>query len=119
MKVVLRWVRGTASMVASTVGTSLFCNIAMADQYLSIMLASSMFKDVYQKGGYEARLLSRSCEDGATVTSVLVPWNTCGLTQSTVLGVATLTYLPYCFFNILSPITSILVAGLGWKIKRK
>lgn len=119
MKVVLRWVRGTASLVASTVGTSLFCNIAMADQYLSIMLASSMFKDVYKKGGYEARLLSRSCEDGATVTSVLVPWNTCGLTQSTVLGVATLTYLPYCFFNILSPITSILVAGLGWKIKRK
>jgi NhaC family Na+:H+ antiporter len=119
MKLVLHWVRGTASLVASTVGTSLFCNIAMADQYLSIMLASSMFKDVYQKGGYEARLLSRSCEDGATVTSVLVPWNTCGLTQSTVLGVATLTYLPYCFFNILSPITSILVAGLGWKIKRK
>ena len=119
MKLVLHWVRGTASLVASTVGTSLFCNIAMADQYLSIMLASSIFKDVYQKGGYEARLLSRSCEDGATVTSVLVPWNTCGLTQSTVLGVATLTYLPYCFFNILSPITSILVAGLGWKIKRK
>jgi NhaC family Na+:H+ antiporter len=119
MRYVLRFVRGTASLVATTVGSSLFCNIATADQYLSIMLASSMFKDVYQKGGYEARLLSRSCEDGATVTSVLVPWNTCGLTQSTVLGVATLTYLPYCFFNILSPITSILVAGLGWKIKRK
>ncbi len=119
MKVVLRWVRGTASLVASTVGTSLFCNIAMADQYLSIMLASSMFKDVYKNKGYESRLLSRSCEDGATVTSVLVPWNTCGLTQSTVLGVATLTYLPYCFFNLLSPITSVLVAALGWKIKRK
>ena len=114
MKVVLRWVRGTASMVASTVGTSLFCNIAMADQYLSIMLASSMFKDVYKSRGYESRLLSRSCEDGATVTSVLVPWNTCGLTQSTVLGVATLTYLPYCFFNFLSPVTSIVVAALGW-----
>ena len=119
MKVVLRWVRGTASMVASTVGTSLFCNIAMADQYLSIMLASSMFKDVYKERGYESRLLSRSCEDGATVTSVLVPWNTCGLTQSTVLGVATLTYLPYCFFNFLSPVTSIVVAAIGWKIKRK
>ena len=119
MKVVLRLVRGTASMVASTVGTSLFCNIAMADQYLSIMLASSMFKDVYKNRGYESRLLSRSCEDGATVTSVLVPWNTCGLTQSTVLGVATLTYLPYCFFNFLSPVTSIVVAALGWKIKRK
>ena len=118
MRIVLRWVRGTASLVASTVGTSLFCNIAMADQYLSIMLASSMFKDTYRERGYEARLLSRSCEDGATVTSVLVPWNTCGLTQSTVLGVATLTYLPYCFFNLLSPVTSVVVAALGWKIKR-
>jgi NhaC family Na+:H+ antiporter len=119
MRVVLRMVRGTASLVASTVGTALFCNVAMADQYLSIMLSSSMFKDTYQKRGYEARLLSRSCEDGATVTSVLVPWNTCGLTQSTVLGVATLTYLPYCFFNLLSPLTSIAVAAIGWKIVRK
>ena len=119
MQVVLRFARGTASLVASTVGTALFCNIAMADQYLSIMLSSSMFKDTYQKRGYEPRLLSRSCEDGATVTSVLVPWNTCGLTQSTVLGVATLTYLPYCFFNFLQPVTSIVVAAMGWKIRRK
>ena len=119
MHVVLRFVKGTASLVASTVGTGLFCNIAMADQYLSIMLASSMFKDTYQKEGYESRLLSRSCEDGATVTSVLIPWNTCGLTQSTVLGVATLTYLPYCFFNLLSPVVSVIVAATGWKIYRK
>ena len=118
MNLVLRLVRGTALLVASTVGTALFCNIAMADQYLSIMLTSSMFKDTFREKGYEPRLLSRSCEDGATVTSVLVPWNTCGLTQSTVLGVATLTYLPYCFFNFLSPITSILVAAIGWKIKK-
>ena len=119
MRQVLRFARGTASLVASTVGTSLFCNVATADQYLSIMLASSMFKDEYMKRGYEPRLLSRTCEDSATVTSVLVPWNTCGLTQSTVLGVATLTYLPYCFFNFLSPITSVIVAATGWKIKRK
>ncbi len=118
MRIVLRWVRGTASLVASTVGSALFCNIAMADQYLSIMLTSSMFRDTYLQRGYESRLLSRSCEDGATVTSVLVPWNTCGLTQSTVLGVATLTYLPYCFFNFLSPVTSIVVAAIGWKIYR-
>ena len=119
MRQVLRFAKGTVSLVASTVGTSLFCNIATADQYLSIMLASSMFKDEYVKRGYEPRLLSRTCEDSATVTSVLVPWNTCGLTQSTVLGVATLTYLPYCFFNFLSPVTSIVVAALGWKINRK
>ena len=119
MRQVLRFAKGTVSLVASTVGTSLFCNIATADQYLSIMLASSMFKDEYVKRGYEPRLLSRTCEDSATVTSVLVPWNTCGLTQSTVLGVATLTYLPYCFFNFLSPVTSIVVAAIGWKIKRR
>ena len=119
ISVILRFVRGTTSLVASTVGMSLFFNIAMADQYLAIMLSSSMFRDTYKEKGYESRLLSRSCEDGGTVTSVLVPWNTCGLTQSTVLGVSTLTYLPYCFFNILSPVISILVAALGWKIYRK
>lgn len=118
MRVVLHFVRGTASLVASTVGTALFCNVAMADQYLSIMLSTSMFKDAYRQRGYESRLLSRSCEDGATVTSVLVPWNTCGLTQSTVLGVATLTYLPFCFFNYLSPLASIIVAATGWKIRK-
>jgi NhaC family Na+:H+ antiporter len=119
MALVLRCVRGTTSLVAATVGTGLFCNVAMADQYLSIMLASSMFKDSYSQRGYEPRLLSRSCEDSATVTSVLVPWNTCGLTQSTVLGVATLTYLPFCFFNYLSPVASVIVAATGWKIKRR
>ena len=118
MGLILRFAKGTASLVASTVGTAIFCNIATADQYLSIMLSSSMFKDTYQQKGYEARLLSRSCEDGATVTSVLIPWNTCGLTQSTVLGVATLTYLPYCFFNYLSPLMSIFIASIGWKIRR-
>ena len=111
--------KGTTSLVASTVGSAIFLNITSADQFLSIILTSSMFKDMYAKMGYESRLLSRSCEDGGTVTSVLVPWNTCGLTQSTVLGVATLTYLPYCFFNLLSPIVSIAVAALGWKIKRQ
>lgn len=118
MRLVLRFANGTASLVASTVGTALFCNIATADQYLSIMLSSSMFKDTYREKGYEPRLLSRTCEDSATVTSVLVPWNTCGLTQSTVLGVATLTYLPFCFFNYLSPLTSVIVAATGWKIRK-
>ncbi len=63
--------------------------------------------------------LSRTTEDAATVTSVLIPWNTCGMTQSTVLGVPTLTYLPYCFFNYLSPLMSIFIAATGWRIYRK
>jgi NhaC family Na+:H+ antiporter len=118
MHLVLRFARGTASLIASTVGFGVTCNIVLADQYLSIMLSSSMFKDTFQERGYEQRLLSRSCEDSATVTSVLVPWNTCGLTQSTVLGVATLTYLPYCFFNYISPLMSVFIASIGWKIKK-
>ncbi|MBQ2588710.1 MAG: Na+/H+ antiporter NhaC, partial [Prevotella sp.] len=118
MGYILRMVRGTFSLVASTVLSGIFLNITTADQFLSIILTSSMFKESYQKHGLENRLLSRSCEDGCTVTSVLVPWNTCGLTQSTVLGVATIAYLPYCFFNLLSPISSMVVAAFGWKIKK-
>ena len=118
MTLLLRFVRGTASLVASTAFTGIFCNIALADQFLSIILTSSVFQDIYRERGYESRLLSRTCEDGATVTSVLVPWNTCGLVQSTVLGVATLAYLPYCFFNLLSPVTSVVVAAAGWGIRR-
>ena len=117
--VIIRWVRTRVSLVASTVGTGMFLNVATGDQFISIVLTADMFRNVYEKEGYEARLLSRTTEDAVTVTSVLVPWNTCGLTQSTVLGVATLTYLPYCFFNFLSPVTSIVVAAIGWKIKRK
>ena len=119
MRYIQKLVKGTTSLVASSVGSALFLNITTADQFLSIILTSSMFKNMYAKMGYEPRLLSRSCEDGGTVTSVLVPWNTCGLTQSTVLGVATLTYLPYCFFNLLSPVVSISVAAIGWKINKK
>ena len=119
MSLVLRFVRGTASLVASTALTGIFCNIALADQFLSIILTSSVFKDIYRDRGYESRLLSRTSEDSATVTSVLVPWNTCGLVQSTVLGVATLTYLPFCFFNYLSPVTSVIVAATGRGIVRK
>ena len=116
--VIVKWVRTRLSLVTSTVGTGLFLNLTTGDQFISIVLTADMFRDVYKKEGYEGRLLSRTTEDAATVTSVLVPWNTCGMTQATVLGVPTLTYLPYCFFNILSPLTTIVVAAIGWKIKR-
>lgn len=118
-RVVISWVRSRAGLVASTASTGLFLNVTTGDQFISIVLTANMFQNVYEKQGYEPRLLSRTCEDSATVTSVLVPWNTCGMTQSTVLGVATIAYLPYCFFNILSPLMTIAVAAIGWKIKRK
>ena len=113
-------VKGRTSLVASTATTGLMLNVAIADQYLCILLTGNMFRDVYDEQGYERRLLSRTTEDAVTVTSVLVPWNTCGMTQSTVLGVPTFAYLPYCFFNIISPLMSVIVAATGYKIfKRK
>ena len=117
-QVIVRFVRSRVSLVSSTVGTGIFLNITTGDQFISIVLNADIYKEVYRRQGYETRLLSRSCEDSATVTSVLIPWNTCGMTQSTVLGVPTLTYLPYCFFNLISPLMSILVATVGWRIYR-
>jgi NhaC family Na+:H+ antiporter len=110
---------GRRSLVTSTVGTGLFAHMATGDQYLSIVLTGNIFKQLYKDKGYEGRLLSRSTEDSATVTSVLVPWNTCGMTQSTVLKVPTLDYLPYCLFNIISPLMSITIALIGYKIFRR
>lgn len=115
----VRFVRRRVSMVASTVGTGVFANMITGDQYLSIILTSSLYKKLYQERGYDPKLLSRSVEDSATVVSVLIPWNSCGMTQATVLKVATLDYLPYCFFNILSPFMSIFIAAIGFKIAKK
>ena len=116
--VFLRFMKRRVGMITSTVCSGLFLNIVTADQYISIILTGNMFKDIYRQKGYESRLLSRTTEDSVTVTSVLVPWNTCGMTQATILGVATLTYLPYCFFNLISPLMSITMAAIGYKIKQ-
>ncbi|MDR2120327.1 MAG: sodium:proton antiporter [Tannerella sp.] len=116
--VFLRFMKRTAGLVGSTIFSGIFLNICTADQYLSIILTGNMFKNIYRRKGYESRLLSRTLEDGITVTSPLVPWNTCGMTQSAVLGVSTFVYLPYCFFNLISPLMSIFVAMLGFKIKK-
>ena len=114
-----RHIKGRTSLVAATVGTGVFSNLVAGDQYLSIILTTSLYKKLFEDKGYESRLLSRSAEDSATVTSVLIPWNSCGMTQSTVLKVPTLEYLPYCFFNLISPIISIIIAAIGYKIIRK
>ena len=92
-------------------------NSTTADQYLSLIITGNMFRNLYRRYGLEPRLLSRTIEDSVSVTSVLIPWNSCGITQSTVLGVATLTYLPFCVFNWLSPCMSIILAWTGWKIR--
>ncbi|MBT0810894.1 Na+/H+ antiporter NhaC [Litoribacter ruber] len=110
---VIRKVHSLGSLIASTAGTCMFFNITTSDQYLAILVPGRMYADIYKKRGLKGENLSRTLEDSATVTSVLVPWNTCGATQASVLGVATLTYLPYCFFNIISPFMTILFGYLN------
>jgi Na+:H+ antiporter, NhaC family len=110
---VIRKVHRVGSLIASTAATCVFFNITTSDQYLAILVPGRMYADVYRKRGLKPENLSRTLEDSATVTSVLVPWNTCGATQASVLGVATLTYAPYCFFNIISPLMTILYGYLN------
>jgi NhaC family Na+:H+ antiporter len=111
-----RLAKTRVGMVASTVVSGLFLNICTADQYISIILTGNMFRDIYEENGYEGRLLGRTTEDAVTVTSPLIPWNTCGMTQATILNVPTMIYFPYCFFNLISPLMSILVAATGYSI---
>ncbi len=115
---ILRLVSSTGSLVSSTVGSCLFFNITASDQYLAIVVPGRMYADIYKEKGLAPENLSRSLEDSGTVTSVLVPWNTCGAYHSTVLGVSTLTYLPFCFFNIISPFMTIFFAYAGIKIRK-
>ena len=119
-QIFVRIARRTVSVVGSTVCSGIFFNLTTGDQYISIILTGNLFRQLYDDSNLERRLMSRSIEDSATITSVLIPWNSCGMAQSTVLGVATLTYLPYCIFNLASPLMSIIVAAMGYKIyKRK
>ena len=113
-QIILRAIHSTTSLVSTTVASGVFLNMIMGDQFLSIIMNASIFRKEYEDRGYRPELLSRSTEDSATVTSVLVPWTACGMTQSTVLGIPTLVYLPFCFFNIISPFMSCIVAALGF-----
>lgn len=114
-----RHLRGLRKIVSATVGAGLLVNSCTGDQYLSIIVTGNLYKSLYQRNRLEPRLLSRSLEDSVSVTSVLIPWNSCGMTQSAVLGVDTVHYLPYCVFNYLCPLMSIAIASVGYKIVRK
>ena len=115
---IIQYAQSTGSVIATTACTCLFFNVTASDQYLSIVVPGRMYSDTFKDKGLAPENLSRTLEDSGTVTSVLVPWNTCGATQSAVLGVATITYLPFCFFNIISPLMTILYGYLGFKIKK-
>jgi len=117
-KSIIVYAKSTGSLIATTAGTCVFFNLTASDQYLAIVVPGRMFSSVYKKRGLAPENLSRTLEDSGTVTSVLIPWNTCGAYQSSVLGVATLTYLPYCFFNIISPFMTLFFGYTGIKIKK-
>lgn len=112
------FVKSTGSLIATTAGTCVFFNATASDQYLAIVVPGRMFADTYRDRGLAPENLSRTLEDSGTVTSVLFPWNTCGAAQSSVLGVATGQYWMYCFFNLISPVMTILFGYLNIRIAR-
>ena len=112
-KVILKFARSTGSLVTATIFTSIFTNLLAGDQYLALVLPGKMYKDEYHKRGLAPRNLSRCLEDAGTLTSPLIPWNTCGATMQSSLGIATIEYLPYCFLNLVNPIVSIIFGYTG------
>ena len=114
----IKYAKSTGSLIATTSTTCIFFNLTTSDQYLSIVVPGRMFSKSYKDKGLAAENLSRTIEDSGTVTSVLIPWNTCGAAQSAVMGIATLSYLPFCFFNLISPIMTIIYGYFGIKIKK-
>ena len=118
ISIILNKIKSTGSLISSTAGTCMFFNLTASDQYISIVVPGKMFSSIYKDKGLAPENLSRTLEDGGTVTSVLVPWNTCGAYHASVLNVGTLTYLPFCFFSLISPVMTILFAYLRIKIKK-
>lgn len=117
-RAVMGAIRGDGSLIATTSAGCMFTNVVASDQYLAIVVPGRMFAPMYAERGLDPKVLSRTLEDSGTVTSVLVPWNTCGAYMSGVLGVATMTYLPFCFFNLISPLMTMLQGALGYRIAR-
>lgn len=117
-KSLLKLAHSTFGLFASTVGSCLALNITASDQYLAIVVPGKMFAKAYKDKGLAPENLSRTLEDSGTVTSVLIPWNTCGAYQAGTLGVSTIDYLPYAFFNILSPFMTLTFAAFNIKIKQ-
>ena len=113
---ILGSVRGTGSLVAATLGTSIGMNVIASDQYIAIVLPGRMFRAEFARRGLAPENLSRSLEDAGTLTSPLVPWNTCGAFMAQTLGVATLTYLPYAFFNLINPLVAAVYGFTGFTI---
>ena len=115
---ILKLAKGTGSLIAATIGTTIFMNMATGEQYLSVLITGRMYKDEYAKRGLAPENLSRTLEDGGTITSPLVPWSTCAVAMSTYLGVSTIAYLPFCLLNLVNPIVAIIFGFTGFTIKK-
>jgi len=111
-------VNSSLGLIGRTVGACMAFNVLASDQYIAIVVPGKMMGDAYADRDLAPENLSRTLEDAGTVTSVLIPWNTCGVAQSGILGVATLAYAPYCIFNWVSPLMTMLVAALGWNVRK-
>ena len=116
--VLIRRVRSTGGLVSAAAGTCLLTNVSASDQYLAIVVPGRMFVRAFRERGLASQNLSRTLEDCGTVTSVLVPWNTCGAFHAGVLGVATLSYAPWAFFCLISPLMTLLFAWGNIRIAR-
>ena len=115
----LSWAKNTFQLLASTVASCLAINLTASDQYLSIVIPGKMFSKAYEERNLAPENLSRTLEDSGTVTSVLIPWNTCGAYQSGVLGVSVLEYFFFAIFNWLSPLMTLIYAALSIRIAKK
>ncbi|TWS21006.1 Na+/H+ antiporter NhaC, partial [Tsukamurella conjunctivitidis] len=114
---IVRLAKTTKSLIIATVTTCITGNIVGCDQYMSIIVPGRMYAEEYRKRGIKGKVLSRTLEDSGTMTSPLIPWNTCGAFMATTLGVATFDYLPYTFLCLLSPVIAIAYALTGYTIE--
>jgi len=115
---ILKLARSTGALITATIVSCFGMNALAADQYLAIIVPGRMYRNAFFKRGLHPKNLSRALEDSATLTSPLIPWNTCGAYMSTVLGVGCFTYLPYAFLNLLSPCISIFYGFTGITIEK-
>jgi NhaC family Na+:H+ antiporter len=115
---ILSAAKSTGSLIASTVATCIGINVIAADQYMAIVMPGRMYKEEYKRRGLDPLVLSRTLEDSGTITSPLIPWNTCGAYMYSVLLVNPLDYIFYCFFNLINPILAVVYGFIGFKIKK-
>ncbi|NQZ11282.1 MAG: Na+/H+ antiporter NhaC, partial [Algicola sp.] len=118
VELILKAAKSTGSLITSTILTCFGTNLVTADQYMAIVMPGRMYKEEFERRGLAPVNLSRTLEDGGTITSPLIPWNTCGAYMAGVLSVSTGEYFMYCFFNLINPVLAIIYAFLGIKILR-